>query len=232
MLNLTWEFKLEPTAEQVSEIERILDVCRNVWNFALRERKDWLDSRKSPVNACSIRQEFIEPADAPFPAYARQCKALTAAKADFPRLKTINAQVLQQVLRKLENAWESWRLKRSGLPRFKKPNRMKSFVFPQMLKNCISSAGIKLPQLGRVKVRWSREIPELFQVKQARIVRKASGYFVLLSLEAEVEIPAPMAHGHAVGIDVGLEYFLSTSDGEPVKRPRFFNELHRKLKLL
>ena len=110
MLNMTWEFKLEPTAEQVLEIDRILDVCRNVWNFALRQRKDWLDSRKAPVNACSIRQEFILPADAPFPVYARQCKALTAAKAEFPNLKTVNAQVLQQVLRKLENAWESWRL--------------------------------------------------------------------------------------------------------------------------
>ncbi len=100
MLNMTWEFKLEPTAEQVLEIEHILDVCRNVWNFALRERKDWLDSRKSPVNACSIRQEFILPADAPFPNYARQCKSLTAAKHEFPRLKTVNAQVLQQVIRR------------------------------------------------------------------------------------------------------------------------------------
>ncbi|WOD39555.1 transposase [Nodosilinea sp. E11] len=232
MLNMTWEFKLEPTAEQVSGIEDILDVCRNVWNFALRERKDWLDSRKSPVNACSIRQEFILPVDAPFPNYARQCKSLTAAKAAFPRLKTVNAQVLQQVIRKLEASWESWRLKRSGFPRFKKPNRMRSFSFPQMLKHCITPAGIKLPQLGLVKVRWSREIPDRFEVKQARIVRKASGYFVMLSLQADVAIPATMPHGHPVGIDVGLEYFLSTSDGEQVKRPRFFNELHRKLKLL
>ncbi len=229
---MTWEFKLEPTSEQVSEIEHILDVCRNVWNFSLRERKDWLDSRKSPVNACSIRQEFILPANAPFPSYARQCKSLTAAKADFPSLKTVNAQVLQQVIRKVEASWESWRLKRSGLPRFKKPNRMRSFVFPQMLRNCISSEGIKLPQLGLVKVRWSREIPNLFEVKQARIVRKASGYSVMLSLQADVDIPAVAPHGHPVGIDVGLEYFLSTSDGEQVKRPRFFNGLHRKLKSL
>ncbi|MEN9224791.1 MAG: transposase [Thermostichus sp. DRC_bins_24] len=136
---MTWEFKLEPTEAQVSEIEHILEVCRKVWNFALRERKDWLDSRKCAINACSIRQEFILPVDAPFPSYARQCQSLTAAKADFPRLKTANAQVLQQVIRSLEAAWESWRLKRLGLPRFKKPNRMRSFVFPQMLKNCITS---------------------------------------------------------------------------------------------
>nr|WP_242018169.1 transposase [Synechocystis sp. FACHB-383] len=232
MLNLAWEFKLEPTAEQVSEIEHTLDVCRNVWNFALRERKDWLNSKKCPVNACSIRHEFILPVDAPFPVYALQCKALTSAKDKFPRLKTVNAQVLQQVLRKLENAWESWRLKRSGLPRFKKQRRMRSFVFPQMLKNCITPDGIKLPQLGLVKVRWSREIPQIFEVKQARIVRKASGYFVVLSLQADVSVPDTIPHGHPMGIDVGLEYFLSTSDGEQVKRPRFFSELHRKLKLL
>jgi putative transposase len=232
MMNMTWEFRLEPTAEQVTGIEDILDVCRNVWNFALRERKDWLDSRKCPVNACSIRQEFILPVDAPFPSYARQCKALTASKAEFPRLKAVNAQVLQQVLRKLEVSWESWRLKRSGFPRFKKPNRMRSFVFPQMLKNCVTPDGIKLSQLGLVKVRWSREIPELFEVKQARIVRKASGYFVVLSLQADIDIPAAVPHGHPVGIDVGLEYFLSTSDGEQVKRPRFFGDLQSKLKLL
>ncbi|NJK38486.1 MAG: transposase [Oscillatoriales cyanobacterium RM1_1_9] len=232
MLSMTWEFKLEPTAEQVSGIEDILDVCRNVWNFALRERKDWLDSRKSSVNACSIKQEFILPVDAPFPNYHVQAKRLTLAKSEFPRLRTVNAQVLQQVLRKLEISWESWRLKRSGFPRFKKPSRMQSLIFPQMLKDCITSDGIKLPQLGWVQVRWSREIPDLFEVKQARIVRKASGYFVILSLQANVDIPATMPHGHPVGIDIGLEYFLSTSDGEQVKRPCFFNELHRKLKLL
>lgn len=229
---MTWEFKLIPTAEQASEIERTLDVCRSAWNFALRERKDWLNSRKCPVNACSLRSEYIIPVDAPFPGYHRQAKALTQAKKQFPLLKSVNAQVLQQTLRKLDIAWESWRLKRSGLPRFKKQNRMRSFVFPQMLKNCVSEKGIKLPQLGFVKVRWSRDIPEIFKVKQARIVRKASGYFVMLSLQADIDIPEVSYHGHSIGIDVGLEYFLSTSDGLQVKRPKFFNALHRKLKLL
>ena len=232
MLTMAWEFKLIPTAEQVLEIERTLTVCRKVWNFALRERKDWINSRKCPINACSLRSEYIIPVDAPFPSYCKQAKALTQAKKEIPELKSVNAQMLQQTLRKLDIAWEAWRLKRAGLPRFKKQNRMRSFVFPQMLKNCISEKGIKLPQLGFVKVRWSREIPDIFTVKQARIVRKASGYFVMLSIQADVDIPDVPFHGHSIGIDVGLEYFLSTSDGLQVKRPRFFNALHRKLKLL
>jgi putative transposase len=232
MLNMTWEFKLEPTESQVSEIERTLMVCRKVWNYALRERKDWLNSRKSPIDACSIIQEYIMSPDEPFPDYHVQAKRLTVAKESNPELKTVNAQVLQQVLRTLDRAFEDMKSKKYGFPRFKNQVRSRSFVFPQMLKNCIHSVGIKLPQLGLVKVRWSREIPDLFQVKQARIVRKASGYFVMLGIQADVDIPAPMPHGHPVGIDVGLEYFLSTSDGEQIKRPKFFNALHRKLKLL
>ncbi len=35
-----------------------------------------------------------------------------------------------------------------------------------------------------------------------------------------------------VGVDVGLEYFLSTSDGLQLERPTFFVNLQRKLKLL
>ncbi|NJK30021.1 MAG: transposase [Acaryochloris sp. RU_4_1] len=232
MLSMTWKFKLEPTDAQVLEIEHTLSVCRKVWNYALRERKDWLNSRKSPINACSIVQEYILSPDEPFPGYHVQAQGLTVAKEFNPELKTVNAQVLQQVLRNLDRAFEEMKSKKRGFPRFKNQARSRSFVFPQMLKNCISKEGIKLPQLGLVKVRWSREIPALFQVKQARIVRKASGYFVMLSLQAEVDIPAAMPSGHPIGIDVGLEYFLSTSEGEQVKRPHFFNEQHRKLTLL
>ncbi|UJB70176.1 transposase [Acaryochloris sp. 'Moss Beach'] len=232
MLNMTWEFKLDPTPEQVIEIEHTLTMCRKVWNFALRERKDWLNSRKCSVNACSLRHEYIMSGDEPFPSYHLQAKRLTLAKKEIAELKSVNAQMLQQVLRQLDASWERWLTKQSGLPRFKNQARLRSFVFPQMLKHPLSVRGIKLPQLGWVKVRWSRDIPQICEVKQARIVRKASGYFVMLSLQADVDIPEVPFHGHPVGVDVGLEYFLSTSDGLQIKHPRFFNELHRKLKLL
>jgi putative transposase len=88
MLNLSYEYKLKPTDEQISEIERTLVICRKVWNYALRERKDWINSRKSPINACSIVSEYIIPADAPYPNYYVQAAGLTKAKELFPELKT------------------------------------------------------------------------------------------------------------------------------------------------
>jgi putative transposase len=232
MLNLSYEYKLKPTDEQISEIKRTLIICRKVWNYALRERKDWINSRKCPINACSIVSEYVISVDASYPNYYVQAAGLTIAKELFPELKTVNAQMLQQVLRKLETAFLDMKRKGMGFPRFKNRYRMRSFVFPQMLKNCIQGNSIKLPQLGIVKFIKSREIPNGFVVKQARIVRKASGYFVILSLECDVNVPQPVAHGFPVGIDIGLDQFLATSEGKLVKRPKFLNVEHRKLKLL
>lgn len=232
MLNLCYEYKLKPTDEQISEIERTLVICRQVWNYALRERKDWINSRKCPINACSTLSEYMIPADAPYPNYYAQAAGLTKAKELYPELKTVNAQMLQQVLRKLETAFLDMKRKGMGFPRFKNKYRMRSFVFPQMLKNCLQGNSIKLPQLGIVEFIKSREIPHGFVVKQARTVRKASGYFVILSLECDVNVPQPVAQGFPVGIDLGLDQFLATSEGKLVKRPKFLKVEHRKLKLL
>ena len=232
MLTLTYEYKLEPTAKQIEYIENTLDVCRSVWNFALAYRKDWCKSRSSPVNACSIEHEYIMSVDEPFPNYHRQAKLLTEAKKDNDFLKSANAQVLQQTLRTLDRAWDEMKARGFGFPRFKNKYRMRSFVFPQLNKNPISEKSIKLPGLKEVKWRMSRPIPDGFVPKQARIVRKASGYFVMLSLQLDVDVPNPMPHGHPRGLDLGYDKFVATSDGEEIKRPLFLKSLQYKLKLL
>jgi putative transposase len=233
VLTLTYEYKAIPTLEQMQQIEHTLTVCRKVWNFALRERKDWLNSRKCSVNACSIVSEYILPVNVPYPNYYWQANSLTRAKAEFPELKTVNAQVLQQVLRKLETAFVDMSRKKMGFPRFKNKYRMRSFVYPQLGKGQVLKGNqIKLPQLGWMKYVKSREIPDGFKVKQVRVIRKASGYFLMMTLECDVNVPNPVPAGNPRGIDLGLDKFAATSDGTLVERPRFLQQLHRKLKLL
>ncbi|MGY6528973.1 MAG: helix-turn-helix domain-containing protein, partial [Cyanobacterium sp.] len=45
MLNLTFNYKLKPTAKQIEIIEHNLDVCKSVWNHGLYERKLWYNSK-------------------------------------------------------------------------------------------------------------------------------------------------------------------------------------------
>jgi putative transposase len=106
-------------------------------------------------------------------------------------------------------------------------------VYPQLGKGkLLRGSQIKLPQLGWLEYVKSREIPDGFVVKQVRIVRKASGYFVMMTLESESVVPDVLPHGHPVGIDLGLDKFVATSEGLVVDRPRFLSSLHRSLQLL
>ncbi|MEG4303175.1 transposase [Microcoleus sp. D3_18a_C4] len=234
MLNLTYEYKLIPTDAQRQTFDLWLNICRKVYNFGLRERKDWVNSRKCEINSCSIKQEYMIPADAPRPTFARQCKSLAIAKKLIPELKLPHTHVLQQALRQLEAAFVAMWERGHGFPRFKK--RMRSFVFPQLnLESVIrfdNADWVNLPKIGLVKMHLSRPIPQGFDVKQIRVVKRASGYVAMLSLQCDVAVPQAPPSGHGLGIDLGLKHFLATSDGELIDRPRFFVDGQRKLKLL
>ncbi|MFB2773402.1 RNA-guided endonuclease InsQ/TnpB family protein [Pelatocladus sp. BLCC-F211] len=232
MFNLTYEFKLKPTQEQFITFEQWLEMNRRVYNYALRERKDWYKSRSCQINACSIHSEYIISADTPRPTYASQCKSLTEAKKSNPDLKMVQSQVLQQTLKRLENAFTSMWEQNHGFPRFKKSGQMRSFVFPQMKGDRLSTGRVNLPVIGWVKFRQSRNIPDGGTIKQARVVKRVSGWYVMLTVQWDVNPPQPMPHGETVGIDVGLTSFVATSNGLLVKRPRFFLTCERKLKLL
>lgn len=230
MQTLTYEYKLDPTTEQSQAFEQWLEICRKVYNYALRERKDWVNSRKVRVNACSLKQEYILSADAPRPTFYSQCKSLALAKTTNPELKIPHTHVLQQALRTLEAAFVAMWERVHGFPRFKK--RMRSFVYPQLNKVPVKGEMLNLPKIGWVKMRLSRPIPDGYELKQVRIVKRASGFYAMLTLQLAVEIQKVLPSGHALGIDLGLQHFLATSDGELVARPRFFVDGQRKLKSL
>jgi putative transposase len=111
VFNLTFEFKLKPTVAQIAVFEDWLEQRRKVYNSALKERKDSYNSRKSQINSCSIRSEYIIPADGPLPTYSSQCKALTAYRKTSRALQRVNAALLQQTPRMLEKSFVSmWEL--------------------------------------------------------------------------------------------------------------------------
>ena len=228
----TYEFKLKPTVKQVSIFESWLIACRQVYNYALAERKAWINSRKCKINACSIQQEYIIPGDTKRPTYLTQCKALTQARKDFPELGSVHVHVLQHTLKRLENAFVAMWDRGYGFPRFKSQSRMKSFTYPQMGVNPLKLGQVKLPKIGWVKMRQSRPIPEGFELKQVRIVRRVSGWHAMLILKLEVDVPDPTPHGEPLGIDLGLEKFLAISTGKLIARPRFLFSLQSKLKSL
>ncbi len=234
MLTMNYTYRIYPSQDQQQIMKEWLETCRRVYNYSLRELKDWIASRKCPVDRCSLQSEYIIPADTPFPSYHRQQNNLPKAKKTNPFMSRVHSQVLQTTVRRLHDSWEAMQSLGFGFPRFKKKGQYKSFLFPQFKSNPVKNKHIKLPKIGLVPIRLHREIPEGFQVKQVRVLAKArqTQWYVVISIALDIDIPNNPAVGRAIGIDLGLEKFLTTSDGFTVERPKFFKSLQGKLKLL
>ncbi|MEO1131858.1 MAG: helix-turn-helix domain-containing protein, partial [Cyanobacteria bacterium J06639_1] len=46
MFVMTYRYRIYPDAQQQQRMLDWLETCRRVYNFAVRERKDWIASRK------------------------------------------------------------------------------------------------------------------------------------------------------------------------------------------
>ena len=240
MLTLNYRYRIYPDITQQNQLFGWLETCRVAYNYGLREIKDWLGSRKCVVDRCSLVHEYIIPAGTRFPSEVDQLNALPQAKKIFPRLSEVPSQVLQQTIKQLHRSWEGFQQQGHGFPRFKKFGQFKSLLFPQFKKSPFGVAQgkpivgthLELPKLGQIRVNSHRPIPSGFVVKQVRIIKKADRWYASIAIQCDVNVPDPIPHGHPVGVDVGLNSFLATSDGVIVKAPKFFKVLQSKLKLL
>lgn len=229
---LNYVYRIYPDELQTDLLNEWLETCRVSYNYALRELKDWIASRKCPIDRCSLESEYIMAADYPFPSYHQQQNNLPKAKKQFPRLASVPSQALQTNIRRLHDAWDFFQKRGYGFPRFKKYGQMKSILFPQFKANPLTGWQTQLPKLGRVQINLHRPVPDGFVIKQVRVVKKAVGWFAVIAIESDMELPSPIPHGHAIGVDVGLLSYIATSDSYIVSRPKFFKTAYRRLKVL
>lgn len=229
MINLNYEYRIYPEPLQEETLLRWLVVCKRVYNYCLAERKDWIKSRKSPVNQCSLISEYIIPTAAPYPDYYYQKRQLTGAKKTNSQLKEVQSQVLQEVVGKVDKAFRAFHQRGLGFPRFRK--KIRSMVFPQFKTNPIDGNVIKLPKIGTIEINLHRPIPDGFVIKQVQVVNKASGWYVICTIQSEGNIPDPIPDlsYSSLGLDLGFSSLIATSRNEVIDRPKFLISLQSKL---
>ncbi|WP_424094465.1 RNA-guided endonuclease InsQ/TnpB family protein [Moorena producens] len=238
---LTYCYRIKPNPEQIAIMEKWLELLRRHWNYALGQRLDWLHRTRCPIDRCSLVSEPIGEIPETVNYYTQQA-ALKETKRLFPEYKKIYAETQQVNLQRLNKAWDRWRKpdasgKRGGRPRFKKAGELRSFVFPRINS---PKAGahlidgvLKLSRIGSIPVVMHRPLPDGFTLKQCSIVKKADGWYCCISMKDDTvpEILPINLVKSAVGIDVGLEKFLTTSDGEAVPIPQFYRKAQDRLAL-
>src|ERR687886_2977731 len=84
MLTLTHRYRIYPDIAQEQMFIEWLDICRGAYNYALREIKDWCDSRKCLVDRCSLKKEYILSPELKFPGKFSSLTAYPKPRKNFP----------------------------------------------------------------------------------------------------------------------------------------------------
>ncbi|HEX2346936.1 MAG TPA: transposase [Ktedonobacterales bacterium] len=218
-LRKSYKYKLKPTPAQARQFEEVLWRCRTLYNTALEERITAF-RRCGVTLTCSQQQAELPDLKAAFPDYAE-----------------INAQVLQDVLTRLDKTYQAFfrRVKAGqtpGFPRYQGRNRYHSFTYKQYgggarLEMEQDNGFLVLSKIGRVAVRWSRPLEGM--PKTVTISREADGWYAIIFC-ADVPVQPLPATGRETGVDVGLKVFLITADGTVVENPRLHRRGEKKLK--
>lgn len=168
-------------------------MCRYLYNWALDERKKMYEENNESVT------------------YHSQAATLPVLKKERPWFKGVYSQVLQDVLKRLDKAYQNFfrRIKNGetpGFPTFKKHGEWNSITYPQY--HAFPESRIKIPKVGIVKTVHHRQIPKEAEIKTLTIIREGCKWFACFSVELPLDIEPEQDLQNSIGIDLGLNDFF------------------------
>lgn len=211
----TYKYRLNPTPAQMQALEVVLWHCRRLYNVALEQRKAWWERGQGKSAT-----------------YYQQKAELPDLKAVCPEYAEVNAQVLQDVILRVERTFAAFFRRvqhgeKPGYPRFQGHNRYNSYTYPQYGGGAVLDGGVlSLSKIGRIPIRLHRPLEGT--PKTVTIRREADGWYACISCAEVPAVPLPPT-GQETGIDVGLKVFLITADGEAVENPRHYRKAEKQL---
>jgi putative transposase len=130
--------------------------------------------------------------------YADCTNDLPRLKSTYPWLKDADSQVLQQVLKNLDRAYQNFFAGRAKYPNFKRKHDHQAIRYPQRFK--LLGKKLYLPKIGWVAITLHR--PLHGTPKNCTVSKTKTGKFYV-SIQCEVAIPDASPLPDRVGIDWG-----------------------------
>lgn len=208
----TYEFKIKIRDSLKNKIENQLGCTRLVYNLALETKEE---SFKKGVKLSKFDL----------------MKQLPELKREFKWLTNIHSQTLQGVIERLDKGYDKYfsDLKRginTSKPKFARKKKWSSVEYKNSAIKYTGNSEINISKIGRIKFFKSREIEG--EIKIVRIVKKADGYYLNIITNKDFDKCDNQA---TVGIDVGLKYFVVTSDGEYFENIKTLKMFQEKLRI-
>ncbi|WP_251091510.1 transposase [Streptomyces sp. Caat 7-52] len=220
-MQLRYNYRAYPDANQRRALARAFGCARVVWNDCLRARKEAHAAGLPYVSSAMLSKTHI-----------------TEAKRtpELAWLAEVSAVVLQQSLRDLDTAYKNFfdglkgKRPRVGAPRYKSKKDTRQSIRLNTNSFSLQDNGtVYVAKVGNLKVKWSRRLPAA--PTSLTVTKDSSGrYFLSFVVDTEPEyLPE---RDEETGIDLGLSAFAVLSGGRKVAAPRFLRRAEKKLKRL
>jgi len=212
MTQRAYKYRFMPTSEQAHNLACTFGCCRVVYNWALKRRTvAWFEHGQRVT-------------------YNDLSHALTELKKQEGTqwLQEVSSVPLQQSVRHVEKAMVNFFEKRAKYPNYKKKHKKQSATYVNTAFVWNGSTLTLAKQKEPLTIVWSRPLPDGARPSNVTVTKdKAGRYFISLLVEEEREKLPPI--DKAIGIDVGLKSFLTTSDGETIDNPKYYARYEKKL---
>jgi len=201
-----FKYHLYPNTNQEHELGIMLETHRRLYNAALEQRNFVWSQHRMSIN------------------YGNQSAELPDLRASNEWFKKTNAASCQATLRRLDKAFQRFfeRVKRGetpGYPRFKAKDRFNSIEFPAYGDGIkLIDNKLRVQHIGTIKIKLHRSVGG--RIKTVSLKREADKWYAVFSCEIE-STKASVNRLPETGIDMGLENFLTDSDGKHEPNPRY-----------
>lgn len=207
-MNRTYKFRLYPIEQQIKIMNNTIETCRHLYNDSLSERDEDRDI-----------------------GYWEQQNLLPLKKRKNKYLQQVHSQVLQDILQRLDKAYQAFFKRINKYPRFKGRENYNSFTYPQYGGFRFKEDRLMLSCIGEIKIEMHR-IP-IGTLKRCTIIRDVNQWFCCITADDGIDKPvATYDASKPVGIDVGLLNWLTLSNGKEIQNTLDFEVQTRKIKQL
>ena len=227
------EFKAKGKESQYQAIDEAIRSYKFIRNSCLRY---WMDNKK--VSKYDLN---------------KYCKVLAK---QYPFANKLNSQARQSAAEctwsAISRFYDNCKCKvpgKKGYPKFKKYARSVEYKTSgwKLSENRKAITFTDKNNIGRLKLKGTYDLSfclgarslaptggagshryKLEDIKRVRVVRRADGYYVQFCISVDIKIETEPT-GKAIGLDVGIKYFLADSSGNTVENPQFYRKSEQQL---
>ncbi|TFI51521.1 transposase [Mastigocladus laminosus UU774] len=220
---LVLEYKVKGKQQQYQAIDEAIRTTQFIRNKAIRY---WMDAPKeAKINKIALNN------------YS------TTLRKEFKFVEELNSMACQSATERpwlaIDRFYSNCKKKvvgKKGFPRFQKDNRSVEYKTSGWSLNQTKRRIIFTDKksIGELKLlgKWDIQTYPVKSIKRVRLVRKADGYYCQFCLDVPKEVIDPdcLTNWREIGLDVGLEYFYSDSNGHHEPNPRFLRKSEKSIK--